>query len=64
MARKVGFVVTRMDDFDVVFGMEFLLTHYIMHVPASNYPLIMGENLSIMLVQTKQFRETKLLSTL
>ena len=49
MLVKVGswqgredFVVTQIDDFDVVLGMEFLIAHHVILMPMTNSLMIMG----------------------
>ena len=39
---RVDFVVTQMDDFDVVLGMEFLIAYHLILMPAVNSLMIMG----------------------
>ena len=40
----MDFVVAQMDDFDVVLGMEFLLAHHVIPMPATNSLMIMGDD--------------------
>ena len=61
---KTDFVVAQMDDFDVVLGMEFLIAHHVIPVPAANSLMIMGEDPCVVPVQNKQPEEIKLISAL
>ena len=60
----IDFVVARVDDFDVVFEMEFLTAHHVISVPATSSLMIMGEDPCIVLVQNKQPEDIKLISAL
>ena len=61
---KVDFVVAKMDDFDVVFGMKFLIAHHVIPVLATSSLIIMGGDPCVVLVQNKELEETKLILTL
>ena len=43
----VDFVVVKMDDFDVVLGMEFLLKHQVIPMPLAKCFVITGSTLSV-----------------
>ena len=57
-------MVARMDDFDVVLGMEFFVTYHILPMPTTSYFMIIGEDLYIIPIQTKWLKETKIISAL
>ena len=61
---RVDFMVARMDEFDLVLGMEFLLTHHVILVPVTDCLMIMGKDLSVVPIQTKQPEKTKLIFAL
>ncbi|KAJ7957699.1 Retrovirus-related Pol polyprotein from transposon gypsy [Quillaja saponaria] len=61
---RVDFVVAKIDDFDVVLGMEFMLTHKAIPIPAASSLMIMGEQPAMVPAVIKQLGETKHLSTL
>ncbi|KAJ7958669.1 Retrotransposon protein, putative, Ty3-gypsy subclass [Quillaja saponaria] len=51
---RVDFVVAKIDDFDVVLGMEFMLTHKAIPIPAASSLMIMGEQPAMVLAVIKQ----------
>ncbi|KAJ7943087.1 Retrotransposon protein, putative, Ty3-gypsy subclass [Quillaja saponaria] len=61
---RVDFVVAKIDDFDVVLGMEFMLTHKAIPIPAASSLMIMGEQPAMVPAVIKQLGETKHLSAL
>ncbi|KAA0046790.1 Asp_protease_2 domain-containing protein [Cucumis melo var. makuwa] len=47
MERPVYFVVVKMDDFDVVLEMEFLLEHQVISMPSAKCLVIIGSSPTI-----------------
>ena len=54
----------RMNDFDVILGMEFSAENGVIPIPSTGSLLIMGEKLTMVLTKVKQATELKLLSAL
>ena len=48
----------------MVLGIEFLLTHHVIPMPATSSLIIMGGDPCVVLVQNKELKETRLISTL
>ncbi|KAJ7971608.1 Gag-asp_proteas domain-containing protein [Quillaja saponaria] len=61
---RVDFVVAKIDDFDVVLGMEFMLTHKAIPIPAASSLMIMGEQPAMVPAVIKQLGETQHISAL
>ena len=61
---QTDLVVMRMDDFDVILGMDFLTEKGAIPIPATGSLLIMGETPAVVLAKVEQPPETKLLSAL
>ena len=61
---KENFMVTHMDDFDMVLGMEFLVAPHVIPMPATNSLMIMGGDPCAISMQNKQPEETRLISAL
>ena len=57
-------IAVRMDDFDVLLGMEFLAEKGVIPIPSTGSLLIMGEKPAMVPTDVKQSTEVKLLSTL
>ena len=49
-------MVAYMDDFDVVLGIELLLAHHVIPMPAISYLMIMGGDLCVVIVQNNSLR--------
>ena len=50
---RADFMVSWMDDFDMVLGMEFLLAYYVIPVPTASSLMIMGGDACVVSVQNK-----------
>ncbi|TYJ97410.1 uncharacterized protein E5676_scaffold194G002310 [Cucumis melo var. makuwa] len=50
----IDFVVVKMDDFDVVLGIEFLLEHQVIPMPLAKCLVITGSNLSVVQTDLRQ----------
>ncbi|KAL0546314.1 hypothetical protein IC582_016221 [Cucumis melo] len=60
----VDFVVVKMDDFDVVLGMEFLLEHQVIPMPLAKCLVITGSTLSIVQTDLRQPDGLKMISAM
>ena len=61
---QTDLVVVRMDDFDVILGMDFLTEKGAIPIPATGSLLIMGETPAVVPAKVEQPPKTKLLSAL
>ena len=61
---RVNFMVTQMDDFNLVLGMEFLIAHHVIPMPAASSLMIIGGDPCVVPVQNKQPKETRLIFAL
>ncbi|KAA0043310.1 Asp_protease_2 domain-containing protein [Cucumis melo var. makuwa] len=60
----IDFVVVKMDDFDVVLGMEFLLEHQVIPMPSAKCLVIIGSFPTVMQVDIRQPNGFKMISTM
>ena len=60
----MNLIVVRMDDFDVILGMEFQAKKGVIPFPSIGSLLIMGEKPAMVSAKVKQATELKLLSAL
>ncbi|KAA0065909.1 uncharacterized protein E5676_scaffold259G00360 [Cucumis melo var. makuwa] len=60
----VDFVVVKMDDFDVVLGMEFLLEHQVIPMPSARCLVITGSFPTIVQAEIRQPNGFKMISTM
>ncbi|KAA0066681.1 uncharacterized protein E5676_scaffold384G00030 [Cucumis melo var. makuwa] len=60
----VDFVVVKMDDFDVVLGMEFLLEHQVIPMPYAKCLVITGSTPSIVQTDLRQLDGLKMISAM
>ncbi|KAA0037095.1 uncharacterized protein E5676_scaffold453G00070 [Cucumis melo var. makuwa] len=61
---RVDFVVVKMDDFDVVLGMEFLLEHQVIPMPSTRCLVITGSFPTIVQAEIRQPNKFKMISTM
>ncbi|KAA0050586.1 Asp_protease_2 domain-containing protein [Cucumis melo var. makuwa] len=61
---RVDFVVVKMDDFDVVLGMEFLLEHQVIPMPSARCLVIPGSFPTIVQAEIRQPNGFKMISTM
>ena len=60
----VHFVIVKIDDFDVVLGMEFLLEHKVIPIPLANCLVITGSTPTVVQTSIKQSNGIKMISAL
>ncbi|KAA0061347.1 uncharacterized protein E5676_scaffold692G00290 [Cucumis melo var. makuwa] len=60
----VDFVVVKMDDFDVVLGMDFLLEHQVIPIPSAKCRAITGSFPTVVQVDIRQPNGFKMISTM
>ncbi|KAA0059255.1 uncharacterized protein E5676_scaffold84663G00040 [Cucumis melo var. makuwa] len=60
----VDFVVVKMDDFDVVLGMDFLLEHQVIPMPSTKCLAITGSFLTVVQVDIRQPNGFKMISSM
>ncbi|KAA0036543.1 gag-asp_proteas domain-containing protein [Cucumis melo var. makuwa] len=60
----VDFVVVKMDDFDVVLGMEFLLEHQVIPMPSAKCLAIIGSFPTVVQVDIRQPNGFKMISAM
>ncbi|KAA0050164.1 uncharacterized protein E6C27_scaffold675G001970 [Cucumis melo var. makuwa] len=61
---RIGFVVVKMDDFDVVLGMEFLLEHQVIPMPSARCLVITGSFPTIVQAEIRQPNGFKMISAM
>src|ERR1051325_147994 len=61
---QTDFVVVKMDDFDVVLGMEFLLEHKVIPMPLAKCLVVTGSNPTVVQTDIKQPEGVKMISAL